>query len=181
LRGIALAQGGVHAPGVQRVLTVLAVSVLLVVATMGYLWYTSTNDATAGGGWRLLAAVRAGNDVTFEHGGTAKMLGDNAAMQADWDALGVTEQLAPVRFDLETVIRATTFGSGSCPLHLDSVDFKANAVVIRASQGFVMACSGDAVPYSFVVAIQRERLPATPFTVIVQSDSFAAETQITPS
>jgi hypothetical protein len=170
---------GRYAAAVRRVLNVGAAIVLVLGALVVYLWVTSATDNGGGHGWRLAAAVRGGG-VEFqpESPGEARLLTDAAALDAAWELLGAPADEPAIDFGREAAVLATTFGSGSCPPHLDGVDIGAGRITVTSSHGFVLACTADAVPYSFLIAVDRDRMPQAPFTVRIRSDDFSTDVTV---
>ncbi|WP_159620966.1 hypothetical protein [Ruania rhizosphaerae] len=120
---------------------------------------------TAGEQWRLL-----GEDLTGETYRTG--VATTADQYADlWERAGVAG--APPEVDLETEI-VVWFGAvygSSCPVRLDDVVVTGRVVhadiVIPGAPG---ACTGDANPHAYVVAVEREALPEGPFHVQLGAD-----------
>jgi hypothetical protein len=158
---------------------VVAVSLVLVCFGWGWVWWTTNFDATRGHGWRLLATARgfALFNAYDGHDDGAAVATTAAGLQAMSGQLGL-EPVPVADFEKELVLRATGIGSGSCPLHLDDVLIGDDAITVEMSAGFRLACSGDAVPYSFVLGIDREALPLSPFRVELRADGIDFDVQM---
>lgn len=89
---------------------------------------------------------------------------DTAAIWAEldqtlWDRPGPVPQAPDVAYEREILVFATFFTSSSCAPTLGGGEFGGRAATVRIDgpTGF-FGCSADAVPYTFVVAISRDRL-----------------------
>lgn len=116
-----------------------------------------------GAGWRLLGEGTSGPTyVTL-------VAAEPEAYQALWDEAGIEAPLPEVDLEHEIVVLFGPAVSGSCPqIRLDDVviDVKDRLVHAQLSHpGSPAACTDDANPHPFVVAIEREALPPSPFTV----------------
>lgn len=164
----------------RRILLGLAGIAVVVAALVGYVWVTSTTDATAGSGWRLVGAFR-GGDFAFtpEARGSADLLTDDAALAVAWAEAGGSGPAPDPDFERHAVLQATTFGSGSCPPHFDGVAFHDDSVALSASRGIMVGgCTADAVPSTFFLVVERARLPNRPYTVRIEADEMRAEVPI---
>jgi hypothetical protein len=155
----------------RTALTVLATLAALVVVGWGWVWWTTNFDATRGHGWRLLATARsfALFNAYDGHDDDAAIASTGDELHAMSRALGL-EVVPGVEFERELVLRATGTGSGSCPLHLHTVDIRDDAITVTMGAEIHLACTGDAVPYSFVLAIDLDAVPASPFLVHLRAD-----------
>ncbi len=115
----------------------------------------------AGEGWRLL--------VELPRGGVYSVAAftDGEALRREWRRLEAGE-LPVVDFQDEIVIRFSPAISGSCrQVHLAGLVVTSDRV--HADITFpippVMACTSDATPYAFLVAVERSLLPDGPFTL----------------
>ncbi len=97
----------------------------------------------------------------------------DAAAETDaiWVAMDATRWESPapfdgppdVDYDREILALATYFGSSFCAPSFGGVDFRDGAATVRVDPGFGLGgCTADAVPYTFVVAIARDRLSGGP-------------------
>lgn len=131
------------------------------------LWLTSYTDATHGDGWRLLAAAGQAGSREEPY---AEVISSRPAFVHEWSALGLDGEPAEIDFERTTVLRVTFVGSGSCHLHLDGLRLTASPIVARASTGFWLGCTADAVPYTYLLAVNRGRLPTGDFAIRVSAD-----------
>lgn len=124
-----------------------------------------------GDGWRLLGESAAGvAPFTVDVATTAD---DLASLWAD---AGLDAPFPDVDFEREVVVRYTHAVSGSCPdIELAGVDFDATerilySVPIDPSSPLFdgRTCTTDANPHSFVVAVDRDRLPSGDVLVRLQ-------------
>lgn len=118
---------------------------------------------TAGDGWRLLGheqgagqAYRSGVATTDEQLATlwAQSGLDGEAPEVDWQA--------------EVVVWFGAVYGSSCPIRLDDVVVTGTTVrgeLVVPGSGPYSACTEDANPHAFVVAVDRDVLPAGPFVV----------------
>ena len=157
-----------------RALKVLLALSTLVVGVAGWLLFTSYNDVVRGDGWNLLAAARAAPWSGFpEHPIYGEVIDRRADLDATLERLSLIAERPEVDFGRSVVLRATVINSGSCPAHLDGMDVADDAIHVRTSRGFWLACSGDAVPYTFLLAVRRDRLPDVPFDLELSSDDWS--------
>lgn len=124
---------------------------------------------TAGAGWRLLAD-QTGTGEPY----TARVALDGAEYELLWTSLGLDGEQPVVDFDAEIVVHFGAVYSGSCPeIRLDDViiDRASGSVVAKIVQlGGERICTSDAIPRSYLVAIDRSVLPTPPFTVSAYPD-----------
>lgn len=117
---------------------------------------------TEGEGWRLLAVERTGDSYRT---GVATDAEQYAAL---WESSGVTADRPDVDFDTEIVIWfGAVYGSG-CEIRMDAVVFDAERSIVHADfviPGNPGACNSDANPEAYVVAVDRDALPAGRFFV----------------
>ena len=103
---------------------------------------------------------------------TALIVSNSAAETgAIWAGMAATLWENPVSFDdpptvdyeREILAFATLFSSSSCKPSLGGVDIRDGAATIRVdhSSGFG-GCTADAVPYTFLVAVARDRISVDP-------------------
>jgi hypothetical protein len=130
-----------------------------------------------------MAAARESDDRFAWQGGagdpTAEVITDPVALSTVYAELGLADP-PTLDFESELAIRAVALGSGSCPPHLDDVELADDRIVVKSSPGFAMACSADAVPYSFVLRVDRDQLPDWPLKIVVSSDAITRESVIGP-
>lgn len=121
-------------------------------------------NAESGDGWRLLAV----GETTSAEAYTVRAATDDEAWAAMWDAIGPGDDRPAVDFSAEV---AVSFGHGigsSCrELRLDDVVIDDDVVYgVTSDPLSPRACTSDlAATAVFVVAVSRDALPATGFTV----------------
>lgn len=158
----------------KRVLVAGGGLMILLFGVAAVLYLTSVNDAVRGDGWRLVGtsgmalSERERPPAIFSQ---ASLVTDEESLDVTWANLGVDEPQPELPWTREAVLRVTGFGSSSCPLHFDGLDFETLKLVATMSTGFWLGCSGDAVPYTFLLVVERDRLPLVPFVVDVVVDS----------
>lgn len=122
-----------------------------------------------GDGWRLLADER-GVGQPYRTG----IASDQASYERLWASVGLSGEPAPVDFASEVVIWfGAVFGS-SCPgLRLDDVVVERERALVHAEIVLVdppAACTADANPHAYLVALERARLPSGPFAIQLGAD-----------
>lgn len=116
----------------------------------------------SGDGWVLL--------VDEPHGGQAYRTGiayDNESLDRLWKAVGLDSPIPEVDFQAQVVLWfGAVFGS-SCPdIRLDDVIVDGSTVhALIVLPDPPVACTADANPHAFVVALERTRLPEGPFMI----------------
>lgn len=121
-----------------------------------------------GEGWRLLVSA-AGRGEPYRTG-----FADSREGLADlWARLGLAGEPPAVDFEAEAVIYFGPAVSGSCrDIRLDGVEFGAAGVwptIVLPGGG--RACTADANPHAYLVAVERARLPRRPFTIDLFEDA----------
>ena len=120
----------------------------------------------AGEHWRLLA------DEMTGHAYRTMIATDQADFETLWREAGVTSPLPNVDFEREIVIWFGAVYGSSCPnLRMDDVVIDDRVVypeivIVDAP----MACTDDANPHAYVVAIERSALPSDGFVVRLQAE-----------
>ena len=127
----------------------------------------------AGDGWRLLADEPQVGDI-YRTGIAA----DPGALATLWDSVGLLGPLPDVDFTTEVVIWFGAVFSGSCPhIRLDDVVVDGTLVYpVIVNAEFAVLCTADANPRAYVVALQRDRLPAGPFEIQLSASDPPPET-----
>lgn len=115
----------------------------------------------SGDGWRLLADEQAGQ--AYRTG----IAFDDASLERLWADAGVAAPIPEVDWEHEVVIWFGAVYGSSCPdLRLDDVVVTSGLVHAEiVLVGAPMACTADANPRAYVVALQRSRLPAPRFAI----------------
>jgi hypothetical protein len=123
---------------------------------------------TEGDGWRLLGVEDTG--LTYV---TDAAL-DDASYEALWNRIGMTAERPAVDFADEIVVYFGAVYSGSCDdERMDGVVLDAAAAIVHAEMvlpGGARACTADANPRAYVVALDRDRLPSSPFRVQLDAE-----------
>jgi hypothetical protein len=115
-----------------------------------------------GDGWQLLARQRGVGDRN-----KPRLLTDQAGVDAAWNALHMRSDPPGVDFERSVVVWLTPLGTISCPSRLDEIRFDSAERLVDGSfsLGLTMNCRSPSVGDSFLVAIDRNRLPPTPYQV----------------
>jgi hypothetical protein len=99
---------------------------------------------------------------------------DPEAYTALWGRIGLTDEPPPVDFQTEVVVWLGAVYGSSCPeIRLDAV---VSDVERRLVHGTIVlpsiynACTADANPHAFLVAIDRSKLPAPPFGIQLDAE-----------
>jgi len=122
-----------------------------------------------GEGWRLLADEQ-GVGQAYRTG----IATDQASYERLWTNIGLSGEPPPVDFESEVVIWfGAVFGS-SCPnLRLDDVVVEREQALVHAEIVLVdppAACTADANPHAYLVALERAKLPSGPFAIQLGAD-----------
>ncbi|MGI8999265.1 MAG: hypothetical protein ACR2GO_06115 [Candidatus Limnocylindria bacterium] len=122
-----------------------------------------------GDGWRLLADEQ-GAGQPYRTG----LASDQLSYERLWADVGLSSDPPPVDFESEVVIWFGAVYGSSCPnLRLDDVVVDAVRTLVHAEIVLVdppSACSGDANPRAYLVALERTKLPAGPFAIQLGAD-----------
>ena len=125
-------------------------------------------QAQAGEGWRLLADEQSGQ--AYRTG----IAWDEASLTELWREIPLDSELPAVDFESEVVIWFGAVYGSSCPnLRFDAVVFDNPKQLIYAdivNTEIVNVCTADANPRTYVVAVDRSRLPAPPFGIQLGPD-----------
>jgi hypothetical protein len=115
-----------------------------------------------GEGWRLLGEDEIG--VPYRTGAAT-----DPTQYADlWSTSGLKTDAPDVDFQTEIVVWFGAVEGSSCPIRMDGVVIDRQAAVVHGTfvvPGNPAACTADARPHSYVVAIERSALPAGPFAI----------------
>jgi hypothetical protein len=122
----------------------------------------------AGDGWRLLATEPTGQPYR------TGIAWDAASLADLWAAAGMSADVPAVDFEREVVIWLGAVYGSSCPdLRLDDVVIDGGRRLIHAVIVLVDppgACTADANPRAYLVAVPRERLPAPTFAIQLSAE-----------
>jgi hypothetical protein len=117
----------------------------------------------AGDGWRLLATEPTGQPYR------TGIAWDAASLADLWAEAGVDADIPAVDFQTDVVIWFGAVYGSSCPdLRLDDVVVDGDRRMVHAEIVLVDppgACTGDAAPRAYLVAVPRSRLPAPTFAI----------------
>lgn len=121
-----------------------------------------TPQPQAGDGWRLLADQPMRGEAYTTHAAV-----NQAEYEALWAALSLDGDRPEVDFSAEIVVEIGAVYGSSCPeIVLWDVTFDDGGVTLATEQlGGMRACTSDALPHTYLVAVERDALPATPFVV----------------
>ena len=145
-----------------RVLRALALGALALGSL--YTW-DGSRQPMSGDGWQLLAAQR-----TVGEFDTVAVIRDPSDLAAAWEALRLRTAIPDVDFDRWLVVWFVDTGTISCRSRLDGIVFDAGRRVLAGafSRGLVSGCDDGRVPDSFLVAVERRRMPPVPFTLLLR-------------
>jgi hypothetical protein len=123
----------------------------------------------AGNGWRLLADEQ-GVGQSYRTG----IASDQASYEELWTDIGLSSQPPSVDFESEVVIWFGAVYGSSCPnLRLDDVVVDQELALVHAKivlLGGLQACTADANPRAYVVALERAMLPSGAFAIQLGAD-----------
>ena len=126
-------------------------------------------QAPEGDGWRLLA-----DEQGVGHPFRTGIATDQASYRQLWAAIGLSDDPPPVDFESEVVIWFGAVYGSSCPdLRLDDVVVDRGRALVHAEIVLVdspSACTADANPRAYLVALERTQLPSGPFAIQLGAD-----------
>lgn len=126
-------------------------------------------QAPGGDGWRLLAD-EPGAGQAYRTG----IASDPASLRQLWAELGLPGDAPRVDFAAEVVIWFGAVYGSSCPdLRLDDVVVDRGRALVHAEIVLVdppSACTADANPRAYLVALERAKLPPGPFAIQLGPD-----------
>jgi hypothetical protein len=127
-----------------------------------------------GDGWAYLGEADAMPDNELH-----RILADPATLSSMWDQLGIQEEPPRVDFQKQVVLALVIGHSGSCPrTRLDDVVVDGRQVyAIIPTITDEMGCTDDWVPRTYLVAVERDRLPAPPFQLTTE-EGFGTRVEI---
>lgn len=123
---------------------------------------------TEGDGWRLILDEK-GVGLSFMTGIAWDSESLNTLLQ---DIEGLPDVDVDVDFENEVAIWFGAVYSGSCPnIRLDNVVVDEDTIYPEiVNTDNALACTDDANPHTYLVALERERLPETPFYIQIFPD-----------
>ena len=121
----------------------------------------------AGDGWRLLV-----DEAQVGQPYRTGIATDLRSLQGMWVTIGLDTPIPDVDFENEVAIWFGAVFSGSCPnLRLDDVVVAGSTVhALIVLPDRPLACTADANPRAYVVAVERSKLPVGPF--VIQLDAY---------
>jgi hypothetical protein len=141
----------------------LLVAAIVVVVAVGLVRaWDASRQLPSGDGWRLIAHQRATGERNH-----VQLITDQAGLDAAADTMLLRSDPEPVDFDGSVVVWLTPVGTISCTTRLDEVrfDIERRVVDVAFSLGLTMGCASPPVGDSFLVAIDRDRLPDGPYEI----------------
>ena len=141
----------------------IAVAGLLVVVAIGFVRaWDASRQLPSGDGWRILAHQRATGDRN-----QVRLITDQAGLDAAWRELLIRSDPLEVDFRRSIVAWLTPVGTIACTTRLDDVRFDRDRRLVDGtfSLGLTMGCGSPPVGDSFLVALDRDRLPEAPYQV----------------
>ena len=122
----------------------------------------------AGDGWRLLGEAKGGEPYR------TGIAADRPSFRALWQQARMPGRPPRVDFDREVAIWFGAVYGSSCPaIQLEDVVVDPDAALVHAQivqTEPVVACTDDANGHAYLVALDRDRLPAPPFRIQLQAD-----------
>ncbi len=119
-----------------------------------------------GDGWRLLASEKVG--FPYRTG----IATDGSSVADLWLEIGLNSTIPEIDFRQEVVIWFGAVYGSSCPnLRLDDVVVDGAMIYAEiVNPDNPIACTDDANPHAFVVAVDRAKLPSGPFAIQLDGD-----------
>jgi hypothetical protein len=151
----------VHNLRSSRSWIVIAAIVVVVAFALVRAWDHS-RQLPSGDGWQILGRQRGVGDRNRVH-----LIADQVGLDAAWTALRLQASPPSIDFGRSVVAWLTPLGTISCPSRLDEIRFDSQGHLVDAafSLGLSMGCQSPSVGDSFLVAIDRDRLPPPPYQV----------------
>lgn len=136
--------------------------VLVVIAFGLVRAWDASRQVPSGDGWRILAHQRATGDRN-----EVKLITDQAGLDAASQEMLLRTEPQQVDFGRSIVAWLTPVGTIACTTRLDDIRFDRDARLVDAtfSLGLTMGCGSPPVGDSFLVAIDRDRLPDAPYQI----------------
>ena len=144
----------------------IARAAVLFVVVLGLLYtWDGSRQPASGNGWRLLLHIRG-----LGTPGTVQVLTDQAQVDDAWEQLRRFPPAPAPDFSRELVIWFVDGGTFGCRSRLDGMNFDLAAAQVtgRFGRGLVTFCDEEAyVPDSFLITVDRDRLPQPPYRVVL--------------
>ena len=154
--------------------------VVLFVVALGVLYIADgSRQPTSGSGWQIVGYQRGLGEPN-----TVVAVPDQAALAAAWEKLRL-HGLPAADFARTAVYWFTGVGSVGCPAHFAGIRIDAGRRTLAAvlTGALTAGCDARRVADSFIVAIDRERLPPPPYRVLLADplppDAPAAQIEVT--
>ena len=144
---------------------IVAALVLGAVVLGGLYAWDGSRQPVSGSGWMILLAQRGLGEPN-----TVAVLSDQAALDAAWDMFRARGSAPRVDFERQLILQLIDTGAIACRSRLDGfvIDRERRQVSGSFSRGLVIGCDDGIVPDSFLVAIDRSRLPPAPWTLLLR-------------
>ncbi|HEX6868872.1 MAG TPA: hypothetical protein VF119_08695, partial [Candidatus Limnocylindrales bacterium] len=122
--------------------------------------WDASRQVPSGNGWRILAHQRATGDRN-----RVKLITDQAGLDAAWRAMRIVSEPLQVDFERSIVAWLTPVGTIACTTRLDDIRFDREHRLVDGafSLGLTLGCGSPPVGDSFLVALDRDRLPDAPY------------------
>ena len=136
---------------------------LVVVVGFGLLRaWDASRQLPSGDGWRILAQQRSTGDRN-----QVSVITDQAGLDAAWTDMRLTTDPTSVDFERSIVAWLTPVGTIACTTRLDDIRFDRGQRLVDGvfSLGLTLGCQSPPVADSFLVAIDRDRLPDAPYRI----------------
>lgn len=145
-------------------------------------WLPPPGLQPAGGdGWRLLGSANQ-PQIAIVPGDAVDVALDQQSYEILWWGMGMPGEPTPVDFDQKIVVRFVTGVSGTCPaIVFEGIGvvpsdrlvygmFSYLGVIPTPEPGVTYGCTTDWHPHGFLVAVSRDALPGTHFTLRLMRD-----------
>jgi hypothetical protein len=135
-------------------------------------------QSSGGEGWAYLGEADSMLDSELP-----RILADQGELATVWGQLGLEGRPAEVDFERQVALYLVIGHSGSCPeTRLDDIVVEADLMyaVIPSTTALTggVACTADWVPRTYLVAVDRDRLPSPPFQLTAEKE-YGARVEVT--
>jgi len=141
----------------------IAIAGILIVVAIGFVRaWDASRQVPSGDGWRILAHQRATGDRN-----QVKLITDQAGLDAAWREMLIRSEPLQVDFARSIVAWLTPVGTIACTTRLDDIRFDREERLVAGSfsLGLTLGCGSPPVGDSFLVALDRDRLPDAPYQI----------------
>ena len=137
-------------------------AVLVVAAIALTRAWDASRQLPTGDGWHVLGQQRATGERN-----QVQLITDQASLDAAWQKMRLTSDLPQVDFERSVVAWLTPVGTIACTTRLDDVRFDREGRLVDGafSLGLTLGCQSPPVGDSFLVALDRDRLPDSPYQI----------------